>query len=92
MVNSEIVQMRTNYYGMKLKKDYKTIYQYSIGFEPELPSDASKIVDKLMESIRKELKNKIGLICYKGRMVWGNIQNDLALIIKTTVEVKGEKQ
>ncbi len=29
---------------MKIKKDFKTIFQYSIEFEPEIPSDASKLL------------------------------------------------
>lgn len=82
----------SNYYEVDIKKDYKTIYQYSIGFEPELPEDASKIADKLVDSVKKELRMKTGFICFKGRMLWGNIELKMALISKTSIEVKGEKQ
>lgn len=82
----------SNYYEVDIKKDYKTIYQYSIGFEPELPQDASKIADKLIDSVKKELRSKTGFICFKGRMLWGNMETKLALIFKTSIEVKGEKQ
>ena len=92
LINSESAQIMTNYYGMEIKKSFKTIYQYSIGFEPELPADASKVVEKIIDSIRRELKTKLGFICYKGRMLWGNVDNGLALITSTTIEVKGEKQ
>jgi len=47
-INSESAQMMTNFYSIELRKDYKTIHQYSIGFEPELPPDASKVADKIM--------------------------------------------
>lgn len=82
----------SNYYEIDVKKDYKTIYQYSIGFEPELPEDASKIADKLIDSVKKELRVKTGFISFKGRMLWGNLEIKMALIIKTTIEVKSEKQ
>ncbi len=75
----------SNFYGINLKNMIKTIYQFSIDFEPQLPADASKIVDKIIDSARKELKQKIGLICNKGRMLWGNIKLELALVIKTTI-------
>ncbi len=75
----------SNYYEIDMLKEFKTFHQYSIEFEPQLPEDASKISDKLIESIRKELKEKVGLICYKGRMLWGNLSIKLALITKTTI-------
>lgn len=82
----------SNYYEIDVKKDYKTIYQYSIGFEPELPEDASKIADKLIDSVKKELRVKTGFISFKGRMLWGNLEIKMALIIKTTIEIKSDKQ
>lgn len=82
----------SNYYEVNVKKDYKTIYQYSFGFEPELPQDASKIADKLIDSVKKDLRTKTGFICFKGRMLWGNMETKIALIFKTSIEVKGEKQ
>jgi len=84
-VNSEETKLMSNYYEIDIKKDYNTIYQYSIGFEPELPEDASKIADKLIDSVRKELKTKTGFICFKGRMLWGNMELKLAIVIKTTI-------
>ena len=92
MVNSEFVQIRTNFYPMKIKKDFKTIFQYSIEFEPEIPSDASKLLEKIIDPLKKELKTKLGLICYKGRMLWGSLKLDLAHNVNTTVDVKGDKQ
>lgn len=82
----------SNYYAIMLRKDYKTIFQYSIGFEPELPADASKLAEKLVESVKRELRTKLGFICFKGRMLWGNVNQELALITKATIDVKGEKQ
>lgn len=82
----------SNYYEIDIKKDYNTIHQYSIGFEPELPEDASKIADKIIDSVKKELRTKTGFICFKGRMLWGNVEMKLALVIKTSIEVKNEKQ
>lgn len=92
MVNSEFVQIRTNFYPMKIKKDFKTIFQYSIEFEPEIPSDASKLLEKIIDPLKKELKTKLGFICYKGRMLWGSLKLDLAHNVNTTVDVKGDKQ
>jgi hypothetical protein len=84
-VNSDATEIMSNHYAISLKKDFKTIFQYSIDFEPQLPPDATKVCEKVIDSVRRELKGKIGLICFKGRMLWGNLKSDLALIIKTTV-------
>ena len=81
----ESASIMTNYYGIKLLKEYNNIYQYSIGFEPELPADASKVADKIIESVRRELRSKLGYICHKGRMMWGNAKQDLALVVQTSI-------
>lgn len=49
-------------------------------------------MDKLIESIKRELKTKLGYICHKGRMMWGNSKQDIAQIVQTRIELKGEEQ
>jgi hypothetical protein len=54
-----------------------------VDFEPVLPENSSKVMDKVIKSIIRDLKAKIGFICYKGAMMWGTANLKLALNIKT---------
>jgi hypothetical protein len=42
-----------------------------------------------MESIKGELKIKAGYLCFKGRMLWGRVKSELAMITKASIQIKG---
>ena len=83
--NSSDTILSTNYYNIDIKNEFDSINQYSFDSEPRIPEDSSKLMDKVMGSIRKQLKIEIGYLCFKGKMIWGIKELKVALSIKTKV-------
>ena len=71
----------TNFYEVQIKETKSIIYQYSM--EVDLPSDSSELLHRVVKSLRKELEEKIGLVTFKGNMLWGLKKNNLPLVLNS---------
>lgn len=47
------------------------IYQFSMDITPSLPADSLALRDKIVSTLRPELRKMINLASYKGDMLWG---------------------
>lgn len=56
--------------------------------EPQIPQDSKDVLNQVLRSIRKELKEKLGLITASGLMIWGCKKLAIPLSIKTAFSYK----
>lgn len=77
----------TNYYEVDIDKRRNKIYQYSFQLPEEIPDD-SQLYFFAARSIRPKLKEKIGLLNYKGKMLYGSIPVKVPLEYTCSFEFK----
>lgn len=73
--NFEKDNIITNYYSLDLTKNY-TIYQYDITFEPELPEDSRGIIKGCVNSVQKELLDKLKFYIHRGKIIYALVKLD----------------
>lgn len=72
MIRCERTSFVTNFYNVRLNNNVTTVYQYDAKFPEEFPGDSSEVFRKCIFQIRRELREKLGYICYTGKVVFGS--------------------
>lgn len=80
----------TNYYQVIMEKKRSHIYQYYL--ESDIPADSTEVLYKVIRSLGKELREKIGLLSFRGNMLWGSKSNNLALTMIAKIQVDQKDQ
>jgi hypothetical protein len=73
----------SNYFEIKFNSKYDVVYQFMFDTEPQLPQDSKDLLYRVVKSVRKELRDKVGLITASGLMLWGSKKLTIPLAIKT---------
>lgn len=69
--NLQPVKFFTNYYDIEIDQKRSLIYQYSFSLDEEIPKDSS-IYQYSINSIKKNLRERIGYLIHSGQMIWGD--------------------
>lgn len=69
--SAQNVRLISNHYFVGFQKNL-VITQFSLDTEPKIPDDSIDQLRELIKILRPELKNKIGFICHKGKIIWGS--------------------
>ena len=81
----------SNYHEVQLDPKKNRVYQYSLELEPEVPDDSSEVFYKVIRAIRGKLKEKIGFLTHKGKMLWGSLPSSVAITIPAKFEFNGKE-
>lgn len=70
----EKTEFYTNYFQVNIDSTKNKIYQYSFELDKSIPDD-SELYYHGAKSIRTILRKEIGLLVFKGKMLWGTKSN-----------------
>ena len=66
------VQLVTNSHTLKFTNKTYIIYQYDITFDPPLPEDSRNVIKGCVNSVKKQLEEKLGgYYALRGKVIYG---------------------
>lgn len=76
-------QCVSNYYPIQLGGKYSQIFQMSFDTEPAIPNDSRDLLYEVIRAIRKQVREKVELVSFAGKMLWGLKELPIPLNIKS---------
>ena len=83
LVRAESTRFLTNLYRVKIKEEFKNIYQYEIKLS--IPDDSVELLRSVILSVKQNLKKKIGFLNFSGKLIYGCQENKVDFHFETKV-------